>query len=76
MNFFDNWYYNPNYFNQQTYFAQRAQIRTYEQNQQVEVLKARKAFNDLMDAVQKMDVAHQQEVSLFCLADFAHRNGW
>lgn len=76
MNFFNNWYYNPNYFNQQTYYSHQTQIQAYEQNQQVEVLKARKAFNDLMDAVQKMDVAHQQEASVLCLADFASRNGW
>lgn len=76
MNFFNNWYYNPNYFNQQTYYSQQAQIQAYEQNQQVEVIKARKAFNDLMDAVQKMDNAHQQEASMLCLADFARRSGW
>ncbi len=76
MNYFNNWYYNPNYFNQQNYYSQQEQIRAYEQNQQVEVIKARKAFNDLMDAVQKMDLAHQQETGILCLADFARRNGW
>lgn len=76
MNYFNNWYYNPNYFNQQTYYAQQAQMLAYEQNQQVEVIKARKAFNDLMDAVQRMDAAHQQEVAVLCLSDFAQRNGW
>jgi predicted adenine nucleotide alpha hydrolase (AANH) superfamily ATPase len=76
MNNFMNWYYNPDYFNQQTYYAQQAQIQMYEQKQQVEVIKARKAFNDLMEAVQKMDLAHQHETGILCLADFARRNGW
>lgn len=69
-----NWYYNPNYFNQQTYAQMQAQI--YEQSQQKEVFNAVKAYKDLLDAIEKLDPAHQETAARCCLFELGKRMNW
>ena len=69
-----NWYYNPNYFNQQTYAQIQAQI--YEQSQQKEVFNAVKAYKDLLDAIEKLDPAHQETAARCCLFELGKRMNW
>ena len=69
-----NWYYNPQCFNQQAYNQMQQEMQKYQHEQSEEVAKAIKAYNDFLDAYGKLDPAHQQEVSIFCLMDIARRN--
>ena len=71
-----NWYYNPQCFNQQTYNEFQQQMHQYQQSQNKEVEKAFHAYKDFLDAYSKLDLAHQQELFLQCLAFFANRNHW
>lgn len=72
--FNQNWYYNPNYFNPQAYAQMQAQ--QYEQSQQKEVLNAVKAYKDFLDAVEKLDPAHQETAARCCLFELANRMHW
>ena len=69
-----NWYYNPTYFNPQTYAQLQAQ--QYEQSQQKEIYNAVKAYKDFLDAIEKLDYIHQEEVAQCCLLELANRKHW
>ena len=71
-----NWYFNPQCFNQQTYYEFQQQMQQYQQSQNKEVEKAFHAYKDFLDAYSKLDSAHQQELFVYCLSDFANRNHW
>ena len=74
MMFNPNWYYNPNCFNPQAYAQMQAQ--QYEQSQQKEVYNAVKAYKDFLDAMEKLDPAHQQDVFRGCFCEIAIRKHW
>lgn len=77
MTSFNEWLYNPSYINAQAYRNQQIQImQEYEQNQQTEILKAHKALSDFLDAVQKVDNKHQEELFMVCFGEIAKRNQW
>lgn len=51
-------------------------MQEYEQNQQTEILKAHKALSDFLDAVQKVDNKHQEELFMVYFGEIAKRNQW
>ena len=74
---FNEWLYNPNYINAQTYRDQQIQImQEYEQTQQKEIIKAHKALMDFLDAAQKVDNNHQEKLFMVCFGEIAKRNQW
>lgn len=74
---FNEWLYNPNYINAQAYHDQQIQImQEYEQNQQKEIIKAHKALKDFLDAIQKVDNIHQEQLFMVCFGEIAKRNHW
>ena len=63
------WFYNPEVFNEQAYYQYlESQRQAYEQSQNVEIIKATKAFDDLFNALSKIDVAHQPQLMNSCMA--------
>lgn len=77
MNQFCNQMFNPMYVNQSYYQSIQTQAMwQYQQNQDAEVQKAVKATRDLCEAVNKMDVQHQQQAFYACLAVLATELGW
>ena len=77
MNQFYNQMFNPNYVNQSFYQSIPAQTMwQYQQDQNAEVQKAVKATRDLCEAVNKLDVAHQQQAFYACLTVLAAELGW
>lgn len=70
------WYYNPEYFNPYEYYRYQSQMQAYEQQQTIEMANAVKAWHDFLDALQKIDQAHQLPVQIACLIDFGRRRGW
>ena len=52
-----NWFYNPNFVNQQNYWQHQNEIMQYQLNQQKETLNAYKAMRDFLDAVEKLDLS-------------------
>lgn len=73
---FSNWSYNPEYFNQQAYYQYQAQIQAYEQQQNIEVIKTVNKFKEYLDAAQKVDDNHKQELFFACLAVIADKMNW
>ena len=74
---FNEWLYNPNYINPQAYHDQQIRItQEYERDQQKEILNAHKALNDFLDAVQKVDNQHQEQLFMVCFGEIARRNQW
>ena len=71
-----NWYYNPNFVNQQNYWQHQNQIMQYQLNQQKEVMIAQKAMNDFLDAVQKLDPQHRDELGWLFVGEIAKRCNW
>ena len=69
--FYQNWNYNPNYFNPQAYAQMQAQ--QYEQSQQKEVYNAVKAYKDFLDAMEKLDPAHKETADRFCVFELGKR---
>lgn len=69
--FYQNWNYNPNYFNPQAYAQMQAQ--QYEQSQQKEVYNAVKAYKDFLDAMEKLDPAHKETAARFCVFELGKR---
>ena len=69
-----NWYYSPNCFNPQTYA--QMQVQQYEKWQQKEVYNAVKAYKDFLDAMEKLDSAHQQDVYRGCFFEVGKRMHW
>lgn len=77
MNQFYNRMFNPTYVNPGFYQSIPAQaIWQYQQDQNAEVQKAMKATRDLCEAVNKLDVQHQQQAFYACLAVLAAELGW
>lgn len=77
MNQFYNRMFNPTYVNPGFYQSIPAQaIWQYQQEQNAEVQKAMKATRDLCEAVNKLDVQHQQQAFYACLAVLAAELGW
>ena len=70
-----NWYYNPNCFNPQAYAQMQAQ-QQYAQEQQKDVYNAIKAYSDFLDAMEKLDPAHKQDVFRGCFVEIAKRMHW
>lgn len=73
---FPNWAYNPQYINQQAYIQYQAQIQVYEQQQNIEVVKATNKFKEYLDATKKVDDNHKQELFFACLAVIADEMDW
>ena len=69
--FYQNWNYNPNYFNPQAYAQMQAQ--QYKQSQQKEVYNAVKAYKDFLDAMEKLDPAHKETAARFCVFELGKR---
>lgn len=65
---------NSQFVNEANYHQIQDQIHAAEQNRRV--IKAVHAFTDVLDQVQGMDMAHQQQTCLLCLAEIAKRYGW
>ena len=77
MNQFYNQMFNPTYVNQSFYQSIPSQTMwQYQQDQNAEVQKAVKATRDLCEAVNKMDVQHQQQAFYACLTELAGELGW
>lgn len=77
MNQFYNQMFNPTYVSQSFYQSIPQQTMwQYQQDQNAEVRKAVKATHDLCEAVNKMDVPHQQQAFYACLAVLAAELGW
>ncbi len=77
MRSFNEWLYNPNYINPQAYRDQQIRIvQEYERDQQKEILNAHKALSDFLDAVQKVDSNHQEQLFMVCFGEIAKRNQW
>ena len=69
--------FNPTYVNPSFYQSIPAQAMwQYQQDQNTEVQKAVKAMRDLCEAVNKLDVQHQQQAFYACLAVLAVGLGW
>lgn len=51
-------------------------MQEYKRDQQKEILKAHKALNDFLDAVQKVDNHHQEQLFMVCFGEIARRNQW
>lgn len=74
---FNEWLYNPNYINAQAYQNQQIRImQEYEREQQQEILNAHKALQDFLDAMQKVDNNHQEQLFMVCFGEIAKRNRW
>lgn len=67
---YNSWFYNPAIFSQQAYEEYIAEQRrqAYEQEQNIEVLKVSKAFDDLLTELPKVDAAHQCQLRNACFA--------
>ena len=77
MNQFYNQMFNPTYVNPGFYQSIPAQAMwQYKQDQNAEVQKAVKATRDLCEAVNKLDVQHQQQAFYACLGIIAAELGW
>lgn len=77
MNNYNEWVYNPNYINLQAYRSQQNRImQEYECNQHKEIYNAHKALSDFLDAIQKVDINHQEELFMVCFGEIAKRNQW
>lgn len=77
MNQFYNQMFNPTYVNPGFYQSIPTQAMwQYQQDQNTEVQKAVKATCDLCEAVNKLDVQHQQQAFYACLAVLATELGW
>lgn len=77
MNQFYNQMFNPTYVNPEFYQSIQAQAMwQYQQDQNAEVQKAVKATRDLCEAVNKLDVQHQQQAFYACLGIIAAELGW
>lgn len=77
MNQFYNQMFNPTYVNPGFYQSIPAQAMwQYQQDQNAEVQKAVKATRDLCEAVNKLDVQHQQQAFCVCLGIIAAELGW
>lgn len=77
MNQFYNQMFNPTYVNPGFYQSIPTQAMwQYQQDQNTEVQKAVKATRDLCEAVNKLDVQHQQQAFYACLAALAAGLGW
>ena len=78
MSYFDNNFYNPNYFNPAYYQQVKNTIDSslYTLDQDQRVLKAVHAFSEMLDQVDGMDGAHQEQTLLLCLAEMARRKRW
>lgn len=69
--------FNPTYVNPGFYQSILAQAMwQYQQDQNAEVQKAVKATRDLCEAVNKLDVQHQQQAFYACLGIIAAELGW
>ncbi len=73
---FANWSYNPQYINPQVYVDYQAQIRSYEQQQSLEVMKTANKFREYLNAAEKVDDMHKQELFFACLAVVAEKMNW
>lgn len=73
---FYNWTYNPQYINPQAYVQYQAQIQAYEQQPNIEVIKTANKFKEYLDAAQKVDDNHKQELFFACLAVIADKMNW
>lgn len=73
---FYNWTVNPQYINQQAYNQYQAQIQAYECQQNIEVIKTANKFKEYLDAAQKVDDNHKQELFFACLAVIADKMNW
>ena len=77
MNQFYNQMFNPTYVNPGFYQSIPAQAMwQYQQDQNAEVQKAVKATRALCEAVNKLDVQHQQQAFYACLGIIAAELGW
>ncbi len=74
MNHFESQMFNSQFVNEANYRQIQAQIHAAEQNERV--IKVVRAFTDMLDQVQGMDIAYQQQTCLLCLAEVAKRYGW
>lgn len=74
MNYFENQMFNPNYINEDNYH--QMQSEKYAIDQDEKVTKVVHSFSDMLDQVNGMDMEHQQQAFLLCLAEVARRNGW
>ena len=73
MSYFDDRFYNPNYFNALYYQQVCNDIPS---NQSERVLRAWKAFREMLDQVDGMDHKHQEQTFMLCLNEMAQRRKW
>lgn len=81
----DNWYYNPNYFNQQMYCTNQQEIQNcidfvkqqqYENDQYFKIIDAGHTFREFLNKINKVDKEHQPELATICLAELADYLKW
>ena len=68
--------FNPNIMNQAYYQQNLYHIQQYEQSQNQEILKAVHAMQDLCQAINKLDMPHQQQAFWACFGQMAVEMGW
>jgi hypothetical protein len=73
---FNNWAYNPQYINQQSFLENQAQIQAYEEQQNFAVAEAATKFREYLNAASQVDNNHQQELFFACLAVVAEQMNW
>ena len=80
MAYFDDHFYNPAYFNPQYYQQVKNtmidQTMNYQGDQNERVMKTVHAFSEMLDQIEGMDVAHQQQAFGLCLLEMSHRKQW
>lgn len=80
MNFYNNRFcgnmFNQQYVSPNNYVQLQNEIYRYQASQNNEVMKAVRAMHDLCEAVKNMDLEHQQQAAVMCLAEVAREFGW
>ena len=76
MGIFEEQMFNPQYMNPDYYKDNHAMLQNCAKEQSDHVIKAVHAFTDMMDEIQKMDKAHQEQTFSLCYYELAKRNGW
>ena len=73
---FYNQIFNPQYINQQYYYANLQEIQRYNEEQNREVENAIKAMHDFIEATKKLDYHHKQMVQWGVIAEIGKELNW
>lgn len=74
--YFNDMMFSPQYVSPEYYSQIQTQVAQYHFEQNTEQVKALKAFQDMCEAVKKLDDQHQQELFVACLGVMAKEFRW